>query len=135
MPTDEREFPLSYDRTAKVISSLVLALLAVLCVSLQTPVVVGISVVIAVVAYAYAPRGYAISEGSIVAVGQELKQVMKELLQRMVQQDHALITLYSGSGVEQAEGIKQELEQAYPDIDIELHYGGQPLYHFIVSVE
>jgi hypothetical protein len=66
MPTDGREFSLSYDRTAKIISSLVLALLVVLCVSLQTPVVIGISVAIAVVAYAYAPRSYAISEGAIV---------------------------------------------------------------------
>lgn len=77
-----------------------------------------------------------IAEGSIVAVGDELTQILKDMLTHILQEEHSLITLYSGADVgEQAEEILEELAIAYPDMEFELHYGGQPLYHFILSVE
>ncbi|SHK85292.1 hypothetical protein SAMN02745123_03369 [Desulforamulus aeronauticus DSM 10349] len=77
-----------------------------------------------------------IAEGSIVAVGQELAPIVKDLLTHMLQEDHSLVTLYYGADVgEQAEAIVEKLQTDFPDIEFELHFGGQPLYHFILSVE
>lgn len=77
-----------------------------------------------------------IAEGSIVAVGNELTQVIKDMLNHILQEDHSLVTLYYGADVgEQAEGILEQLAGSYPDMEFELQYGGQPLYHFIISVE
>lgn len=76
-----------------------------------------------------------IVEGSILAVGQELSQVLKEMLTNMLDEDHSLVTLYNGAEMPEAEDIVRQLQDSYPEIDFELHYGGQPLYHFILSVE
>ncbi|SHF50748.1 DAK2 domain-containing protein [Desulforamulus putei] len=77
-----------------------------------------------------------IAEGAIVTVGQDLARVVKELVDNMLDEDHSLVTLYYGSDAGQsAEKIVDNLKTHYPDIEFELHYGGQPLYHFILSVE
>ncbi|MEW6698100.1 MAG: DAK2 domain-containing protein [Bacillota bacterium] len=77
-----------------------------------------------------------IAEGNIVAVGQDLTQVVMELLEGTLEEDHSLVTLYYGEDVgQQAEDILKQLAVRYPDIEFEMHYGGQPLYHFILSAE
>ncbi|WP_298784264.1 DAK2 domain-containing protein [uncultured Marinococcus sp.] len=76
-------------------------------------------------------------EKDIVTVHQEMKQAFQELLAQMVDSDSEIITLISGEDVseKQADELAAEIEQAYPDLEIETHTGGQPLYQYIVSVE
>lgn len=76
-------------------------------------------------------------EKDIVTVHQEMKQAFQELLAQMVDSDSEIITLISGEDVseKQADELAAEIEQAYPDVEIETHTGGQPLYQYIVSVE
>lgn len=77
-----------------------------------------------------------IAEGLIVAVGNQVKQVIMDMLSHMLAEDHSLVTLYYGADVgDQAEGIVDELRECYPEMEFELHNGGQPLYQFILSVE
>ncbi len=77
-----------------------------------------------------------IAEGAIVAVGNEPEQVIQEMLAKMLTEEHSLVTLYYGADIgEQAEKIVEGLRKSFPEIEFELHYGGQPLYHFILSVE
>lgn len=77
-----------------------------------------------------------IAEGNIVAVGQDLTRVVKELLDGMLAEDHSLVTLYYGADVGQrAEEILEQLKVHHPEIEFELHYGGQSLYQFILSAE
>ena len=48
-----------------------------------------------------------------------------------------LISIYYGSDVseEQAEALCQQLEESYPDFDVEMNNGGQPIYYYVISVE
>lgn len=77
-----------------------------------------------------------LAEGAIVAVGTEFVQVLKDMLNNMLEEDHSLVTLYYGAEIgDRAEEILSGLQNVFPDIEFELHYGGQPLYYFILSVE
>ncbi|GAB6181617.1 DAK2 domain-containing protein [Desulfotomaculum defluvii] len=77
-----------------------------------------------------------LAEGSIVAVGKDLVQVLIEMLNNMLEEDHSLVTLYYGAEIaDQADKIMDEVQNNFQDVDFELHYGGQPLYYFILSVE
>ena len=55
----------------------------------------------------------------------------------MMNEDAELITLYYGSDIseEDADNAAAKVEEKYPDIDVELQMGGQPIYYYIVSVE
>ena len=76
-------------------------------------------------------------DGKISAVGRDLQQVTQELISNMVDEDSEIITLFYGDMIsdEEIEPITSLIEELYPDIDVEVHYGGQPLYYFIISVE
>ncbi|CCO07522.1 DAK2 domain-containing protein [Desulforamulus hydrothermalis] len=77
-----------------------------------------------------------ITEGAIVTVGQDMNRVVKELVANMLEDDHSLVTLYYGLDAgDTAEEIFNDLKQSYPELEFELHYGGQPLYDFLISVE
>lgn len=78
-----------------------------------------------------------IAHGDIVSVGHEVTEVTRELIEELVNEDHSLITLYYGEDVDEEDGEKllKELEEEYEDLDIELVYGGQPLYYYLVSLE
>lgn len=78
-----------------------------------------------------------IAHGDIVSVGSEVTEVTRELIEELVNEDHSLITLYYGEDVDEEEGEKllKELEEEYEDLDIELVYGGQPLYYYLISLE
>ncbi len=78
-----------------------------------------------------------IAHGDIVSVGSEVTEVTCELIEELVNEDHSLITLYYGEDVDEEDGEKllKELEEEYEDLDIELVYGGQPLYYYLVSLE
>jgi len=76
-------------------------------------------------------------EGEIIVSGQAAMEVGKELLSRMIDENTEIITILYGEGITETESEEflNELQEAYPEIEIELHRGGQPLYAFIFSVE
>ncbi|MBU5314187.1 DAK2 domain-containing protein [Tissierella carlieri] len=78
-----------------------------------------------------------IAEGDIIANGKEINEVAIKLLDNMVDEDTSLITILYGSDLteELAEDLENYLSSAYNDIDIELIFGGQPIYYYIFSVE
>ena len=78
-----------------------------------------------------------IGDDGILSVGTDLRYVTEEMLSRMVDEDSELISIYYGSDVskEDAERLRTDVESAYPSCDIELQYGGQPIYYYVISVE
>lgn len=79
----------------------------------------------------------AISEGDIVAHGDNPEEQTVELIKKMVDDDSFLITLFYGDKVDKnvAEGLKGKIEEIAEACDVEIIYGGQPLYYYIISVE
>lgn len=79
----------------------------------------------------------AISEGNIVAHGENPEEQTLELIKKMVDEDSFLITLFYGDKVDKqvAEGLKEQIEEIAEECDVEIIYGGQPLYYYIISVE
>lgn len=75
--------------------------------------------------------------GEIVVKGDEVAEVTKELLDKMVDADSELVSVYYGSDVAEvdAEALVEDLEEKFEDCDVEINEGGQPLYYYIVSVE
>lgn len=75
--------------------------------------------------------------GEIVAKGKQVDAVAEELLDKMVDEDSELISLYYGNDVtqEEADELAAQLGEIFEDCDIEVSYGGQPLYYYILSVE
>ena len=59
------------------------------------------------------------------------------MLSKLVDEDSALISLYYGDEIteEEAEKVGTELGELYPDLDVEVNYGGQPVYYYVISVE
>ena len=78
-----------------------------------------------------------IGDSSILSVGKDMESVTKEMVAQMVDEDSAIISIYYGEEIEDeaAEQLGKELGEQYPDCEIEVHYGGQPIYYYVVSVE
>jgi len=78
-----------------------------------------------------------ITDGKISAVGEEITDVINKVMDAMVDEDSSLITIYYGNDVSEGDALKleEDLKANYEDCDVELHYGGQPLYYYILSVE
>lgn len=78
-----------------------------------------------------------IGDSGILAVGQSVEETTKEMLAHLVDEDTELISLYYGQDVqeESAEKFAQEIEDLYPDVDVDVHSGGQPIYYYVLSVE
>lgn len=76
-------------------------------------------------------------EGKIVAVGQDINEVTIKLINEMIDDKDELVTLFAGQDIsdEEKEQIQNILEDKFSSIDIETHYGGQPLYYYIIAVE
>lgn len=78
-----------------------------------------------------------IVDGDIVVFGQELELVTDNLVKGMLDDEDGLLSIFYGEDVaeEEAEATAKRLAAAFPDIEIELCYGGQPVYHYLVAVE
>ena len=78
-----------------------------------------------------------IAEGNLLAAGEDVEETTVRLVEDLVDKDTAIITLFYGEDVteSQASDLGNILEAKYEDIDIELYYGGQPLYYYLISVE
>ncbi|MDO4312753.1 MAG: DAK2 domain-containing protein [Eubacteriales bacterium] len=78
-----------------------------------------------------------IGDAGILAVGTDIHSTAKEMLKALVDEDSELISLYYGAEIneEEADRFTAEIEELYPDIDIDAHFGGQPIYYYVLAVE
>ena len=78
-----------------------------------------------------------IGDQGIVAVGQDIADTTVEMVSELVDDESELISIYYGSDVseEDAEGIAARVNELYPDLDVEVNYGGQPIYYYLISIE
>lgn len=78
-----------------------------------------------------------VGDRAILAVGSDIDPVALDTLQAMIDEESELISIYYGEDMKEAEAeaLRAKVEEAFPDCDIELNYGGQPIYYYIISVE
>ncbi|EOS40660.1 DAK2 domain-containing protein [Lachnospiraceae bacterium 29-91] len=78
-----------------------------------------------------------IGDAGILSVGQSVEATAKEMLAKMTDEDSEMISLYYGEDIreEDAQRFGQEIAELYPDVDVDVHSGGQPIYYYVISVE
>ena len=78
-----------------------------------------------------------IGDRGILAVGQILNATALDLIKAMADEESELVTVYRGEDVkeEDAELLCEGIRKEFPDMEVELQYGGQPVYYYILSVE
>ncbi|HCA70655.1 MAG TPA: dihydroxyacetone kinase, partial [Lachnospiraceae bacterium] len=78
-----------------------------------------------------------IGDKTILAVGTEVKDTTLDLIKTLVNEDAQLISLYFGEEVkeEAAQELAKAVSDLYPSVDVDVQYGGQPIYYYILSVE
>lgn len=78
-----------------------------------------------------------IGDHEILSVGTVVEQTALEMVKRMVDDTSEIISIYFGDEVDEeiAQDFSKSVENEYPDLSVELHYGGQPIYYYIISVE
>ena len=78
-----------------------------------------------------------IGDHSILAVGEDIAEITKETINLMIDEDSELISVYYGEDIteEDAQALGDELQEQYPDCEVEVYEGGQPIYYYVVSVE
>ena len=78
-----------------------------------------------------------IGDKGILAVGTDMAAITLEMVDHMVDDESALVSIYYGSDIseEDAEALAEAIGDQYPDVDVELQYGGQPIYYYVISVE
>lgn len=78
-----------------------------------------------------------IGDKGILSVGSAISEVTLKMIDEMMSDERELISIYYGSEIQEvdAESLRAQVESKYPDCDIELQYGGQPIYYYIVSAE
>lgn len=78
-----------------------------------------------------------IGDHGILAVGSDIQDVVLSTVEAMVDEEAQLISIYYGQDIEEAkaEELLQIVEEKYDDCDVELNYGGQPIYYYVISVE
>ena len=78
-----------------------------------------------------------IGDKAILSVGKDLKATTLDMVDQMVDEDSAIVSIYYGSdsSEEKASEIGALIEAKYPDVEVEINDGGQPIYYFVISVE
>ncbi len=78
-----------------------------------------------------------IGDAGILSVGQSIEETTKEMLELMADEDTELISLYYGEDVAEAdaEQFAEEVREMFPDADVDMHFGGQPIYYYVISAE
>ena len=89
--------------------------------------------------------GFSLNKGDIIGLdnkkilahGKDIATVTAKLIDKLRDQSHSLINLYYGSDVteEEASALQAKIQESYPDLDVELFFGGQAIYYYIVSLE
>ena len=78
-----------------------------------------------------------IADSGIAAVGKDVAAVTAELADTLIDEDSSLVSLYYGAETteEDANVLAEAIGVAHPDVDVEVHFGGQPIYYYVLSVE
>lgn len=78
-----------------------------------------------------------LAEGKIAVAGKSVNEVALMLLEELVDEDSSVISIYVGDNQDlaDAEEFRATVEESFPDCDVEMHKGDQPLYYYIMSVE
>ena len=78
-----------------------------------------------------------IGDSGMLAVGKSVETTVLETLEAMVDEDDELISLYYGNEIseEDAQNLRDQAAERFPDCEVELHRGGQPIYYYLLSVE
>lgn len=76
-------------------------------------------------------------DGNIYASGRVLEEICRQVVDALVDDEKEILTIFSGKDVEDqtVDGLIEYIEEKYPDLDVEVHNGGQPVYYFIISTE
>lgn len=78
-----------------------------------------------------------LESGKITVKGNDIEQTFMNLVKKSLKDDHSLLSIYFGEDIKEDEAneLAEKLENIYPDLDIEVFFGGQPLYYYIGSLE
>ena len=78
-----------------------------------------------------------IGDKSILSVGKDLKETTLEMVDQLIDEDSAIVSLYFGSDSteEDAQELASLIQEKYPDVEVEINDGGQPIYYYVISVE
>ena len=78
-----------------------------------------------------------IGEGKLLSAGKDLKKAAEETITELVDADSEIVTIYYGKDVTEAdaEAVAKAVEGKCNDAEVELVYGGQPIYYYFISVE
>ncbi len=78
-----------------------------------------------------------IGDTSILAVGRDMTETTHAMIDEMIDEESSIISIYYGDQVKEddANALGAKLEGKYPDVEVEIHYGGQPIYYYVISVE
>ena len=78
-----------------------------------------------------------IGDSGILSVGTDIAETTKEMLAQLVDDESGLVSIYYGADVSKEDAMKlaSEIEELYPDIEVDTHMGGQPIYYYVLAVE
>lgn len=78
-----------------------------------------------------------IGDAGILSVGAEIETTTIDMISQLVDESSELISVYYGEDVseEDAAALTEKIEELYPDVDVDTHFGGQPIYYYVLAVE
>lgn len=78
-----------------------------------------------------------IGDSGILSVGTDINKTTIDMISKLIDDDSEIISIYYGSDVNEdsAQEIADKIEELYPDIEVDVNYGGQPVYYYVISVE
>ncbi|MEG1888391.1 MAG: DAK2 domain-containing protein [Lachnospiraceae bacterium] len=78
-----------------------------------------------------------IGDSTILSAGKEIDEVVFSMMSKMVEEESSIISIYYGEDVTEdiAQELASKLQEQYPDCELEVYSGGQPIYYYLISVE
>ena len=78
-----------------------------------------------------------IGDQGILSVGKELETTVLDMIEQLIDEESAIVSIYYGEDAREdaANAIGEKITEAHPDVEVEVHYGGQPIYYYVISVE
>ena len=78
-----------------------------------------------------------IGDKTILSVGADMEAVTKDMVAQMLDEESSIICIYYGAETDEeaANKLAEDIQEDHPDVEIEVHFGGQPIYYYVISVE
>lgn len=78
-----------------------------------------------------------LGDKGILSVGTDIAETTKAMFAEMIDEESSFVSIYYGLDVSEEDAMKlsEEIAETYPDLDVDTHFGGQPIYYYVVSVE